>query len=172
MAVRRQLTLLEGESLAYSSKQKQKTGRPVQRYYLTDKGHEQFERGYATLAIELLVGMRSLDGKTKINEVFRCRKKALLEKYHERMPGKTLEARVHEITQLLTEEGYMAKWEKLGPGRFLIKEMNCAVSQVARKFPQTCIVEGELLEELLGARVTRQHHILQKDHFCSYLIEG
>ena len=75
MAVRRQLTLLEGRDLIFSETEKQKIGRPAHRYYLPDKGHEEFERDY-----------------------------------------------VHS--------------------------------------------------ELLQAKVTRRHHILQKDHFYSYLVEG
>lgn len=172
MAVRRQLTLLEGDHLVVSRKEKQKTGRPLQRYYLTDKGHECFERHYDEIAVELLVGLRVLDGKSKINQAFELRRQAQVEKYRPRVQGKTLEARVHEVTQILTENGYMARWEKLDHNKYLIREMNCAVAQVAKKFPQTCIHEQDFLSLLLQAKVTRQHHILQKDHFCSYLVEG
>ncbi len=50
--------------------------------------------------------------------------------------------------------------------------MNCAVAQVAKRFPETSIFEQGFLAELLLAKVTRRHHILQKDNFCSYLVEG
>ena len=59
MAVRRQLTLLEGNDLLFSEQEKQKIGRPAHRYYLTEKGHEQFERDYANLALDLLVTLQS-----------------------------------------------------------------------------------------------------------------
>ena len=172
MAVRRQLTLLEGNDLLFSEKEKQKIGRPAFRYYLTEKGHEQFERDYANLVLDLLVSLRSMDGKTKISQLFEKRKTTSVERAQQRVLGRTLEARVHEVTQLLVEEGYMARWEKLGPKKFLIKEMNCAVAQVAKKFPHVCIYEEEFLSELLQAKVSRKHHLLQKDHFCSYLVEG
>ncbi|MDA2926626.1 HTH domain-containing protein [Acidobacteria bacterium AH-259-G07] len=172
MAVRRQLMLLEGDDLVLTLEEKKKSGRPVQQYYLTEKGHESFERDYAGLAMELLVGIRSLDGRTKVNELFEWRSKEHVERCRGRVLGKTLEARVHQVTQVLTQDGYMATWEKLGPKRYLIKEMNCAVARVARKFPHACVYEQEFLSELLQAKVTRKHHILQKDHFCSYLVEG
>jgi len=66
----------------------------------------------------------------------------------------------------------MATWEKVGPQSYLIKEMNCPVSRVARRFPQLCIYEESLLAELLQVRVSRQHHILRKEQYCSYLVEG
>ena len=172
MAVRRQLTLLEGNDLLFSEKEKQKIGRPAFRYYLTEKGHEQFERDYANLVLDLLVSLRSMDGKTKINQLFEERKTTSVERAQQKVLGRTLEARVHEVTQLLAENGYMARWEELGPKKFLIKEMNCPVAQVAKKFPHVCIYEEEFLSELLQAKVSRRHHLLQKDHFCSYLVEG
>ena len=63
-------------------------------------------------------------------------------------------------------------WERLGPNKYLIKEMNCAVAQVAKSFPETCIFEEGFLAELLLAKVTRRHHILQNDQYCSYLCEA
>ena len=172
MAVRRQLIFLEGHDLVVSRREKQKIGRPLQRYYLTEKGHERFDRRYPELAIELLTQLRVLDGKTKINQLFELRRKTEFDRCQDRVQGKTLEARVHQVTQILTENGYMAKWEKIDENKYLIKEMNCAVAQVARKFPQACIEEEHFLAELLQAKVTRQHHILHKDQFCSYLVEG
>jgi len=172
MAVRRQLAVLEAQDLVCSQREKQKTGRPSKVYYLTDGGHEEFERDYSSLTIDLLVGVRSLLGKPRINQLLEKRNSELLEKAKRRVKGKTLESRVHEVAQLLSEGGYMADWEKLGPNQYLIKEMNCAVAKVAKKFPQVCIFEESFLEEILQAKVTRRHHILQKDHFCSYLVEA
>ncbi len=63
-------------------------------------------------------------------------------------------------------------WERLGPNKYLIKEMNCAVAQVAKSFPETCIFEEGFLAELLLAKVTHRHHILQNDQYCSYLVEA
>ena len=172
VAVRRQLTSLEGDDLLFTRREKQRMGRPVRRYYLTEKGHETFERDYANLAIDVLVTLRVLEGTNKVHEVFERRKDDHAKKYRERMSGSTLETRIHQISQLLTEDGYMAVWEKVGPNRYLIKLMNCAVARVARKFPHLCIYEEELLSELLQARVARKHHILHNDHFCSYFVEG
>jgi len=107
-----------------------------------------------------------------INQVLEERKRGYVKRCRGKVSGKTLEARVHEVTRLLSEDGYMASWERLGPNKYLIKEMNCAVAQVAKRFPETCIFEEGFLAELLLAKVTRRHHILQKDHFCSYLVEG
>ncbi len=172
MAVRRQLALLEGRNLIFAKKSKRKTGRPEFRYFLTEAGHEAFRREYAEAAIELLVQLRAEDGRDRINHLFEGRKDAWVARCRDRVSGKTLEVRVHEVARLLSEDGYMATWERLGPDSYLIKEMNCPVARIARKFPQTCVYEQDFLAELLRAKVTRKHHILQKDQFCSYLIDG
>ncbi len=172
MAVRRQVTLLEVDGLIFSENERRKVGRPAKRYYLTDQGHEYFERDYANLAIELLAALRSLNGKRNVNQVFERRMHEDLKTARKRVLGKTLEARVHDATKWFTEKGYRAKWEKIATDKYLIKFMNCAVLQVATKFPQICVCEEDFLSELLQAKVTRRHYILKSGHFCSYLVEG
>jgi predicted ArsR family transcriptional regulator len=172
MAVRRQLTLLEVDGLIFSENERKKIGRPAKRYYLTDQGHEYFERDYANFAIELLAALRSLNGKRNLNQVFERRMHEDLKAARKRVLGKTLEARVHDATKWFTEKGYMARWEKIATDKYLIKFMNCAVLQVAKKFPQICVCEEDFLSELLQAKVTRRHYILKSGHLCSYLVEG
>jgi len=119
-----------------------------------------------------LGSIRSIDGQEQINQVFEERKREYVQRCRGKVLGETLEARVHEVIRLLSEDGYMASWERLGPNQYLIKKMNCAVAQVAKRFPETCIFEEGFLAELLLAKVTGRHHILQKDHFCFYLVEA
>ncbi|HSR54000.1 MAG TPA: MarR family transcriptional regulator [Acidobacteriota bacterium] len=171
MAVRRQLAVLEGRDLISRRREKQKTGRPAQLYFLTDAGHEEFQRDYSSLAVDLLLSTRDLLGKEQINQLLKRRNRRLLEEARSRVRGKTLETRVHEVCQWLSDHGYMARWERLGSNRYLIKEMNCAVAKVAKRFPQVCIFEEHFLGELLRAKVWRREHILQKDQFCAYVVE-
>jgi predicted ArsR family transcriptional regulator len=171
MSVHRQLDLLEKEGLVFSQARKLGKGRPPKRYFLTQKGHEGFERSYDDLASDVLVALRSLDGREKIKELLDLRKERHLEEARGRILGATLEARIHSLTAMLTEDGYMADWQKLSSNRYEIRLMNCAVDLVARRFPQLCLCEEEFLSEVLGTRVRRNRHILQKDQFCSYLVE-
>ena len=172
MAVRRQVSLLEGGGQLFSSADRGKKGRPALRYYLTEKGHEAFCRRYATLANELLVALRARIGKEKIEEILRYRKQQHLEQARRRLYGKTLGARVQGVSRFLNEQGYMTAWESVSPGQYLIRLMNCPVEKVARKFPQLCLCEESFLSELLEVPVTRKHHLLRKQHFCSYLVPG
>ncbi len=171
MSVRRQLAELERQGLVYVEREKLAMGRPAGRYFLTDKGHEGFARDYAGLAIGLLQAARSLDGKDKVAELFEFWMEGHLEEAKGHVQGGTLAAKVHKITEWLCERGYMAQWEESGPDKYLIKLMNCPIAQVAKSFPHACLCEQKMLSEVLGAKVERQHYLLQEDHFCSYLVE-
>ena len=170
MAVHRHLDLLEKEGLVFSQARKLGKGRPPKRFFLTQQGHEGFERSYDVLADDVLVALRLLDGKEKIKEVFDLRKDQHLEEARRRILGTTLEARIHSLTAMLSEDGYRADWRKLGSNRYEIRLMNCAIDRVARRFPQLCLCEEEFLSEVLKTEVRRERHILQKDQFCSYLV--
>ena len=104
-------------------------------------------------------------------ELFEFYKKDHLEEAEGHVLGRTLAEKVHKITEWLCERGYMAQWQESGPDKYFIKLMNCPIAQVAKRFPHACLCEQELLSEVLGAKVERQHYILQEDHFCSYLVE-
>ena len=171
MSVRRQLAELERQGLVYVTTERLAMGRPAGRYFLTDKGHERFARDYAGLAIDLLRAACSLGGKDKVAELFEFYKKDHLEEAEGHVLGRTLAEKVHKITEWLCERGYMAQWQESGPDKYFIKLMNCPIAQVAKRFPHACLCEQELLSEVLGAKVERQHYILQEDHFCSYLVE-
>lgn len=171
MAVRRQLSVLQGQGLIFSQTDKGRTGRPALLYYLTEAGHASFPNEYATLANDLLLSVRDRDGKDKIRKLLDHRNEKLFERVKKKQVGKTLGARVQAAANFLTEQGYMATWEAVDSNRYLIKLMNCAVEKVARKFPQLCLCEEEFLARLLDASVTRKDYILRQEHFCSYLVE-
>jgi predicted ArsR family transcriptional regulator len=171
MAVRRQLSALEGKGLIFSITEKGRMGRPALLYYLTEEGHESFPKDYARLTNDLLVSVRARDGKDKIRKLLEHRNRSLLDQARQKLAGKTLGSRVQAATSFLTQQGYMATWETIDSKGYLIKLMNCAVEKVARKFPQLCLCEEEFLSELLDAPVTRRDHILRQEQFCSYLVE-
>jgi predicted ArsR family transcriptional regulator len=86
------------------------------------------------------------------------------------MKGKSLRERVAAVARMQEESGYMSEWEESPDGAFRLREYNCAICQVARRFPRVCEQEIELFERLLDAEVTREEHLLAGDGRCSYLI--
>ncbi|HWQ56667.1 MAG TPA: hypothetical protein VN442_23475 [Bryobacteraceae bacterium] len=171
MAVRRHLLKLHGDGFIHAKIERRAIGRPTTLYSLTALGDAQFSRDYAGLASELLSSLELLDGKAKIEAVFRKRRSTLVGCYRPRVYGQKLETRVRETAGVLTERGYMAEVRASGVGKFLLIEHNCAIRDVARCFPVACQEELCLIRDLAGGNVTRVSHLLAGDRNCSYVIE-
>ena len=74
---------------------------------------------------------------------------------------RTLGAKVAELTRILDEDGYLASWEKVGPGVYRIVEHNCAIWAVAERYGQACTSELEFIRAVLdGADVERVQHMI------------
>ena len=171
MAVRRHLLRLCADRVIQTRTERRPKGRPTTLYSLTDLGDAQFPRDYAALATELLSSLELLDGKSKIEAVFRRRRSNLIARYGHRVRGEDLEKRVREMAAVLTDCGYMAEVEVAGSGRFLLIEHNCAIREVAECYPVACQEELCLIGELCGGSVARASHVLAGDRHCSYLVE-
>ena len=171
MAVRRHLLKLHGDGLIQARAERRPKGRPTTVYSLTPLGDAQFPRDYAGLASELLSSLEVLDGRAKVEAVFRKRRSNLIGLYGHRVRGQKPEARVRETAGILTECGYMAEVRAPGAGRFLLIEHNCAIRDVARCYPAACQEELCFIRALAGGKVTRVSHLLAGDRNCSYIIE-
>jgi predicted ArsR family transcriptional regulator len=70
----------------------------------------------------------------------------------------------------MDELGYLASWEKIGEGEYLVNQYNCAIQRVASTFPRACHYELETYRRLLDADIARTCHMLAGDHLCCYVI--
>lgn len=170
MAVHRHLALLEARGLVASEAARQGRGRPVSIYKLTEAAGELFPKKYAQLLLELLDDLKAAGGMRKVRRFFERRAKRLAEAHRSSEREKDLPARVESVSALLNEQGYMSEWEQAGDAKFVIKLFNCPVERVARQYPDMCFYEQCFLKGLLGAKVTRDHHILAGQNYCSYLV--
>jgi len=170
MAVGRHLLKLQAEGLIEATSRRHSRGRPAAVYSLTEKGDGQFPREYARLANELLSNLVQLEGTDKVRKLFRKRRSAMEALFGPRVEGTEFEQRVRAVADILTECGYMADAERLGPGEFLLTEHNCAIRDVARCFPVACEEELIFIRDLVDGEVSRVSHLLTGDSNCSYRI--
>lgn len=170
MAVGRHLLKLQADGLIETTSRRHSRGRPAAVYSLTEKGDSQFPREYARLANELLSTVVEFDGTEKVRKLFRKRRIATAARYRPKVEGKKLGERVQAVAEILTECGYMADVERLGRGEFLLTEHNCAIRDVAQRFPVACEEELILICDLVGGEVHRVSHLLNGDCHCCYRI--
>ncbi len=171
MGVRQHLVSLESEGLIQHQSEKRGIGRPSYVYSLAEEGDELFPRRYTQLAIDLLETVRGLDGEQGLERLFEARIQHNARRYRERLKGKSLKAQVKELARIRSEEGFMADWRSLGADTYRLRELNCAVYQVACRCEEICAYEEALFKRVLkGAEVRRETHILAGDQSCTYTI--
>ena len=171
MAVRHHLAVLEKAGLVATTLERRRIGRPAYLYSLTDRAGAFFPNEYADFVKRLLGAIVQLDGEAKVAAIFKQIKENAVAQHGPRMAGKSFEERVVEMAKIQNESGYMADCRKLNSRTFELTEHNCAILQVARNCAQACECELRMMEELLGAKVNRQEHIVKGDSSCRYMIQ-
>jgi predicted ArsR family transcriptional regulator len=172
MAVRRHLTALQSEGLVATKTIKQTRGRPLHRFYLTEKAASLFPSGFQALAADFLDLVKEERGHKGVMEFLSQRNNRLADRLKSRMVNKTLPDKVAEVAKIFTEDGYMTEWEKLPDGNFLIYQRNCALHDLANQYRQICVLEPRLIEMLLDTKVTRQQYMLKNDPVCGYVVQA
>lgn len=172
MGVRRHLTSLQQDGLLASSTVQRGFGRPSLAYRLTGQAQALFPTAYAQLTNELLSYVELFDGNGQVDALFQQRAQRRIQQAARRLqPLASLSARVAELAAILDEDGYLAEWEEVDADTFLLREFNCAVHSVARRYHQACGSELAFIQAVLPeADVVRQHHLMGDDTFCGYRI--
>lgn len=170
MAIRRHMHELAKQGYVEVISIKQAMGRPLHAYELTAKAEELFPRNYQLLTVDLLSELEE-DPQTKpyIELMFQGRKRKLLQRYRPTMQGKSLAAKVQELTQIQLAGGYMAE-TKQDEHYYYIEEYNCPIKGVADRYHHACQCELELFQELLEASVERTECLAKGGAKCNYRI--
>jgi len=172
VAVRQHLTNLELGQLVDHEQVKRATGRPTFVYHLTGPAHLLFPSSYDQLAIQVLRTVKDLFGQQAIDLIFEQRKQEQIERYRADVNGETLRDRLEQLTRLRQADGYMATWEDLADGSYLLHQRNCPILRVAEWCDAACGQEMALFADLLDVEITRQRHQAMGDATCSYQIRA
>jgi predicted ArsR family transcriptional regulator len=171
-AVRRHLRTLEIEEMVGHRTEQRGMGRPSYVYEVTDNAPEVFAQSYSTFAKSIIEELADLDGIKRPAEWFDQRQEKRQRQYITLTKGSTLSDRVTSLARLMESEGRITTWQQLNENQFILREHNCPLQRLARKFDHPCRCEISLLKKTLKAQVKRVNHILNGDVACVYLIEG
>ena len=177
VAVRHHLDVLEAEGLLFSETERREAanggtrrGRPRLVFHLTEAADDLFPKNYSGLVQIILEHLESSGGAESVDEVFSARRLRLEVDLVQRLECQELAKRVSALAELQDRSGYMADWESADDGSFLLREHNCAICKVARRFPQACDSELQLISNVTQAEVVREQHLGSGDSVCSYRI--
>jgi predicted ArsR family transcriptional regulator len=173
--VLQQLRALETARLVRHETQRHGVGRPRHLYDVTEDAQELFPANYDGLAAGLLEAIGAIGGDDLVEQVFAARRRQIGDRVRRELadrvgPQATLADRVRELAVIQDEQGYLCEAERLGDGRFRLREHNCAIYDVARGRRAACDAELDLFREVLGVVVERETHIASGDRACTYLI--
>jgi len=174
--VLQQLRTLETAGLVTRSLSRHGVGRPRHVYDLTPAAQELFPANYGALTQSVLTAIRTVGGEELIAEVFEARRQMLRarigHRLDERLPANaTLWEKVKEVATYQDETGYLGRASREADGTIHLNEHNCAIYGVSGTYQIACEAELQLFGEVLGAKVTRECHIVAGGRSCSYLIE-
>jgi len=148
-------------------------GRPQRYWALTDKGHSRFPDRHSDLTLDLLKSTEAVFGEDGLDRLIRHREETTLRAYSEEMAGlKSLKKKIEALVAIRSREGYMAEWEEVPDGSFLLMENHCPVCAAAAFCQGLCRSELEIFRAVLGpgVQVERTDHILAGARRCAYAI--
>jgi len=171
VTVRHHLDILRADGLVEASavRRRRGPGRPQYIYILTAEATDRFPKKYDDLVNELLDEMKTRLGQGVVKEILGSIANRRLEQAPSLDPGLPLEARLEILVVYLTEQGYIASWERKDNSWF-VRISNCPYQNAATQHPELCFMDLFLLEQLSGTKVIRRQRITDGDYACTYQI--
>jgi DeoR family suf operon transcriptional repressor len=168
-AVRHHLKELESEGLLAYEREHRGVGAPVFAYFLAPAADALFPRRYRETLDQLLDYVVARDGRAAAAAALESHFDALGARLQTELAGAAPAERMAAVVRALTEAGYMAEGEATFCCGTLI-EHNCAIREVAERFPEVCAAEERFLASVLGGTIERRSHMLQGCGGCEYKV--
>lgn len=167
-ALRRHLTELVDAGLVAYRREIRGQGAPVFAYSLSEAGEALFPRAYIDPLVDALESLRAREGTEAVIQLFRRRWDALAEEAKPRLAALPLQERAQLLAELLAAEGYMSEAIAGVGDATTIRHHNCAMREIALRFPEVCSAEAEFIEAVLDAPVERRTHLKDGCRACEY----
>lgn len=165
--VRRHLKELEERGLVRFARESRGVGGPVYAFSLTDAGEQLFPRDYVDTLADALEMIRALEGPAGVTRIFRRRWETILGSARAELDALPLPQRARRLASLLSASGYMAESSSQATTT-TITEHNCAIREIAARFPEVCDAEADFIADVLGAPIERQQHMMHGCAACEY----
>lgn len=148
-------------------------GRPKRSWHLTPAAEKRFPDSHAVLTLEMIGAVRQVFGDEGLDRLIATREAETESRYGAALSGlRDMGKKVAKLAELRSAEGYMADWQALPDGSFLLAENHCPICAAARTCQGFCRSELQVFQKALGPSVTieRAEHILSGARRCAYRI--
>lgn len=175
MGARKHLESWHEKGLVTFEDSAEKKGRPCRRWQLNDVGHARFPDRHSDLTVQMLQQVRQIFGEKGLNQIIAARESETLESYTKATSKlKSLKAKLHALTELRNQEGYMAEILPHEDDGFLLVENHCPICAAAKECRQFCRSELSIFQQALGDNcvVERTEHLQSGARRCVYWVKA
>lgn len=171
MTIRHHLNVLQAQNLVVASKvrRSKKVGRPRLVYTLTDAADELFPQSYGELARYLVSEVKETVGEDEAEAILRRVADRVAKSAPAPIAGQTFEERLTQVVDFMEEQGFISRWEETDQG-YVITNLSCPYRLVTREHDEVCIMDTELLTQLLNVTPQRLSSMREGDPACSFLL--
>jgi predicted ArsR family transcriptional regulator len=148
-------------------------GRPRRLWQLTEEAQARFPDGHDVMTVELIEAIREGFGEWGLARTIALRESQTQNRYETALARcRNLRSRLQRLAELRSKEGYMAEYQALSDGTFLLVENHCPIRTAARRCEGLCRSELAIFRRLLAAEavIEREEHLLAGTRRCAYRI--
>lgn len=164
------LNVLQRQGLVEPQPVRRSVGRPHYVYSLLDSARELFPQSHHRLADRLLGELESRLSEQEISELLVRIANEIAAEHAPALGGKTLDQKLDALVELLGEEGFLARAEKVGE-QLRLTHYGCPYYYVVERHPEVCELDLNLISAALLAAVERKGCILNGDDACTFLVK-
>jgi predicted ArsR family transcriptional regulator len=171
---RKHLAALSAAKLVSYGEEAGKVGRPRRSWQLTPAADGRFPDSHAILTLEMIGSVRAVFGEEGLDRLIAQRERESEARYHSALSNLTdIGKKVAKLAELRSAEGYMADWQALPDGSYILAENHCPICAAARACQGFCRSEISVFRSAFGPGVAieRVEHILAGARRCAYRIE-
>jgi len=165
------LNVLQREGLVEPQAVRRSVGRPHYVYSLRQSARELFPQSYHRLADRLLDELKSRMSEQEISNLFARIAGDIAAEHAPTLEEKTLDQKIGVLVELLGEEGFLARVEKVGE-RFQLTQYGCPYYYVVERHPEECQLDLNLISTTLMAPVQRVGCVLHGDDVCTFVVQA
>jgi predicted ArsR family transcriptional regulator len=164
------VNVMQREGLLEITPVRNGVGRPRNVFTLRPEALEQFPQSYHRLSDRLLDELKSRLSDDELHHIFEKMADEIAAEHAALLQGKSLEHKIGTLIDMLGEEGFMSKLQKIGAGDFVLTQVSCPYQYVAARHPEVCELDLRLMTVALGTPVQRDTCLAHGDTVCTFHI--
>lgn len=171
VSVRHHLDILVSEDLVALNglRRRDGAGRPSQVYALTEGANKLFPQRHDVLADHLLSELKAALPEAVVRGVLQGVAERAVRKAPTPDSNQTVEERLNQVADFLTNQGYDARWVTTND-HYELHACNCPYAGVSDRHPEICLMDQALLQQLIPGAIRLETRVLNGAAHCRYLI--